>query len=163
MGISEREAVVLAEHKIKKAKLADKNYKYVEGVLYDHKTQETAIAELEAEYAELVTPYSSSILEFNGTTGGECRSHTETNAVNRLDGNKGKKLKCEIEDRKRKRKAVEKALSHMNDTEYQLVHLYYTLEKNWRECCQIMGFERTRWYQIKHRVVLKVAKYLGKA
>ena len=79
----------------------------------------------------------------------------------RLYSVRGKYLQEEITRRKRHQKAISEAMQALNDTEAQLVFLYYNLEKTPRDCWRTMGYEKSRWYEIKYEVECKVARFLG--
>jgi len=141
-------------------KLTPSDYRFVERMLYIQKTQKTAIAELEAELDDLIRPCSASILE-NSPCSSDKEGHTEKSVMNRMDTVKGKSLQSQLTDRRRQKKAIDEAIDKLDDTEAQLVWLRYDLEKSYRECMQIMGYEKSRFYELKNRVVLKVGRYLG--
>ena len=141
-------------------KLTRSDYRFVERLLYEQKTHETAIVELQAELDELIDPCSTSIIEFS-PSGGECSSHTENSVIKRMDSVRGKTIQDEIRIRKRHQKAISEAISKLSDTEAQLVWLKYNLEKSYRECMQIMGYEKSHFYRIKGDVVCKVGRFLG--
>ena len=140
-------------------KLASSDYRFVERLLYEQKTHDTAIAELQAELDDLMTPCSSSIIEFG--VGGDCDSHPEKNTIRRTESVKGRTLRDEIRVRKRHQKAISEAVTKLSDNEAELVWLKYNLEKSYRECMQIMGYEKSHFYRLKNDVVCKVGRYLG--
>ena len=141
-------------------KLASSDYRFVERLLYEQKTHETALAVLEAELDDLMTPYSASIIEF-GCSGTDYGSHPEKNTISRSETVRGKTIQDEIRIRKRHQKAISEAISKLSDTEAQLVWLKYNLEKSYRECMQIMGYEKSHFYRLKNDVVHKVGRFLG--
>ena len=147
---------------MKPEKLPQSNYRFVERLLYQQKTHETAIAELQAELDDMLPSCSVSVvpLSYGGT---KPLTETERIADKRLYSVRGKYLQEEIARRRRHQRAVSEAMTVLGDTEAQFVWLYYHLEKSPRDCWRTMGYEKSRWYEIKHGVVCKVARFLGLA
>ena len=145
---------------MKPEKIPRSDYGFVERLLYQQKTHETAIAELQAELDDMLPSCSVSVvpLSYGGT---KPLTETERIADKRLYSVRGKYLQEEIARRRRHQRAVSEAMQTLSDTEAQFVWLYYHLEKSPRDCWRTMGYEKSRWYEIKHEVVRKVARYLG--
>jgi len=142
-------------------KLRPADYRFVERLLYEQKTHATAMAEIQAELDDLMTPCSSSII-FDFELGGSGEgSHPENNAISRFESVKGKTLRDEICVRERHHKAINEAVEKLSDCEAQLIRLKYNLEKSSRECMQIMGYEKSHFYRMKNEVVTKVGRFLG--
>ena len=147
---------------MKPEKISRSDYGFVERLLYQQKTHDTAIAELQAELDDMLPSCSVSVvpLSYGGT---KPLTETERIADKRLYSIKGRYLTEEIARRRRHQKAISEAMKTLSDTENQLVWLYYNLEKTPRDCWRTMGYERSRWYEIRTETVLKVARFLGLA
>ena len=145
---------------MKPEKLPQSDYRFVERLLHQQKTHDTAIAELQAELDDMLPSCSVSVvpLSHGGT---KPLTEPERIADKRLHSVRGKYLQEEIARRRRHQRAVSEAMQTLSDTEAQFVWLYYHLEKSPRDCWRTMGYEKSRWYEIKHEVVRKVARYLG--
>lgn len=145
----------------KPEKIPKSDYRFVERLLYQQKTHDTAIKELQAELDEMLPSASSSIVTFDHNQKNPQLTQPERIAEKRLHSVRGKYLQEEIARRKRHKKAIDEALNALSDTENQLVWLYYHLEKTPRDCWRTMGYEKSRWYEIKNEAVCKVARFLG--
>ena len=142
-------------------KILSGDYRFTEKLLYQQKTHDTAIAELEAELDDMLPSSTSSFVTFGHNQKNPELTEPERIVDKRLYSVRGKYLQEEITRRKRHQKAISEAMQALNDTEAQLVFLYYNLEKTPRDCWRTMGYEKSRWYEIKHEVVCKVARFLG--
>ena len=157
--------------KMKNKKLKDGDYRFIEKLLYDQKTHKTAIAELEAALENVIPSATSSFVTFSRNQKNPKLTEPERIVDKRLHSVKGKYIQGEIKRRrrhqdeiKRRRRhqdAICEAMNSLSDVENQLVHLYYDLEKPARECWWTMGYEKSRWYEIKNEIVCKVARFLG--
>ena len=150
--------IALAE---KAEKIPKSDYRFVEKLLYQQKTHDTAIAELQAELDDMMPSASASFVVFDHNPKGSELTEPERIVDKRLFSVRGKYLQEEIARRKRHQRAIEEAIKALNDTENQLVFLYYHLEKTPRDCWRTMGYERSQWYEIRTETVLKVARFLG--
>ena len=142
-------------------KLPSADYRFIERLLYQQKTHDTAIAELEAELDDMLPSSTSSFVTFGHNQKNPELTEPERIVDKRLYSVRGKYLQEEITRRKRHQKAISEAMQALNDTEAQLVFLYYNLEKTPRDCWRTMGYEKSRWYEIKYEVECKVARFLG--
>ena len=147
----------------KPEKIPKSDYRFVEKLLYQQKTHDTAIAELEAELDDMLPSSTSSFVVFDHNQKNPELTEPERTAERRLHSVRGKYLQEEIARRRRHKKAISEAMKALSDTEAQLVFLYYNLEKTPRDCWRTMGYERSRWYEIKTETVCKVARFLGLA
>ena len=147
---------------MKPEKLPQSDYRFVERLLYQQKTHDTAIAELQAELDDMLPSCSVSVvpLSHGGT---KPLTEPERIADKRLHSVRGKYLQEEIARRRRHQRAISEAMTVLGETECRLVYLHYVLGKHPRECWQLMKLEKSRWYEIKHGVVCKVAEFLGLA
>ena len=144
-------------------KIPRSDYAFVEKLLYQQKTHDTAIAELEAELDDMLPSSTSSFVTFDHNQKNPELTEPERTAERRLHSVRGKYLQEEIARRRRHKKAISEAMKALSDTEAQLVFLYYNLEKTPRDCWRTMGYECSRWYEIRTETVLKVARFLGLA
>lgn len=142
-------------------KLRDGDFRFVERLLYDQKTHDTAIAELQAELDDMIPSASASVVVFDHNSKGAELTQPERVADKRLHSIRGRYLHEEITKRRRHQQAVSEAMAALNDTESQLVWLFYHLEKSARESARVMGYEKSRWYELRREVVAKVARFLG--
>ena len=147
---------------MKPEKLPQSDYRFVERLLYQQKTHDTAIAELQAELDDMLPSCSVSVvpLSYGGT---KPLTEPERIADKRLHSVRGKYLQEEIARRRRHQRAISEAMTVLGETECRLVYLHYVLGKHPRECWQLMKLEKSRWYEIKRGVVCKVAEFLGLA
>ena len=150
--------IALAE---KAEKISKSDYRFVEKLLYQQKTHDTAIAELQAEIDDMIPSASASFVVFDHNPKGSELTQPERIVDKRLYSVRGKYLQEEIARRKRHKRAISEAMKALSDTEAQLVFLYYNLEKTPRDCWRTMGYERSQWYEIRTETVLKVARFLG--
>ena len=148
---------------MKPEKLPQSDYRFVERLLYQQKTHDTAIAELQAELDDMLPSATASFVAFDHNTKNPELTEPERIVDKRLYSVRGKYLHEEIARRRRHQRAISEAMKALNDIENQLVWLYYHLEKTPRDCWRTMGYERTRWYEIKNQTVIKIARYLGLA
>ena len=142
-------------------KIPRNDYGFTERLLYQQKTHDTVIAELEAELDDMLPSSTSSYVTFDHNQKNPELTEPERIVDKRLYSVRGKYLQEEIARRKRHKKAISEAMKALSDTEAQLVFLYYNLEKTPRDCWRTMGYERSRWYEIRTETVLKVARFLG--
>ena len=148
---------------MKPEKLPQSDYRFTERLLYQQKTHDTAIAELQAELDDMLPSATASFVAFGHNPKGSELTQPERIADKRLYSVRGKYLQEEIARRRRHQRAVSEAMQTLSDTEAQFVRLYYHLEKSPRDCWRTMGYEKSRWYEIKRGVVCKVARFLGLA
>ena len=153
-----REAIKLAE---KTDKLPSADYRFIERLLYQQKTHDTVIAELQAELDDMLPSSTASFVTFDRNQKNPELTEPERIVDKRLYSVRGKYLQEEIARRKRHKKAITEAMLCLDDLEARLVFLYYNLEKTPRDCWRTMGYERSRWYEIKTETVCKVARFLG--
>lgn len=145
----------------KPEKIPRSDYRFAEKLLYQQKTHDTAIAELMAELDDMIPSASSSFVVFDHNPKGSELTQPERVTDKRLYSVRGKFLQEEITRRRRHQRAISEAMRALSDAEAQLVFLYYNLEKTPRDCWRTMGYERSRWYEIKNETVVKVARFLG--
>ena len=144
-----------------KRKLADGDFRFVERLLYDQKTHDTAIAELKSEMDDMVPSATSSVVQFSADKQAAELTQPENAVEKRLHSIRGKYIQEEIAQRQRHQKAISEAMKALDDIESQLVWLFYHLEKSARASARVMGYEKSRWYEMRKNVVFKVARFLG--
>lgn len=143
------------------SKLRDGDFRFVERLLYDQKTHDTAIAELQAELDDMIPSASCSVVQFDHNSATPELTQPERVVDKRLYSVRGLDIQEEIARRRRHQKAITEAVKALSDTENQLVWLFYHLEKSARESARVMGYEKSRWYELRREVVVKVARFLG--
>ena len=139
-------------------------FRFIEKILYEYKTYNTAIAELEAEINKILAldidyPLKAgnpSSIPSQGTG-----SPTEHIAIKRAENIHVKYLRNKLEEMQRHKKAIDEAMTYLTDTEKQLIKLFYTLERPARECWKQMHIEKSRWYELRKEIVEKIARYLA--
>ncbi len=139
----------------------DGDFRFVEKLLYQQKTHDTAIAGLEAELEEMLPAYSSSIVRFSHDKHNCQNSQPEAWAIKRTESVRAKEIYSEIKRRRRRQEAIAAAMESLDDLEARLVFLKYHLGKSSRDCWRSMGLQKSRWYEMRREVVGKVAEYLG--
>ena len=140
------------------------DFRYIEALLYAQKTHDTAIAELEAQLAEVLDdllPGSSG--SYVDMTAAKCEADSQPEAwtIRRDENIRVKELRTEIAKRKRRRAAVSAARQSLSDDENQFVWLFYDLDKSMRDCGRTMCYEKSKMYRMRQEVVAKVAGFLG--
>lgn len=136
-------------------------YRYIEKILYDYTSHETAIAELEAHLDEVVKEHSKSVVVPSRTALGPRTSEPERHTILRNESVHARYLQGRIAERKRHRQIVEAARQQLDDLEIRLVYLKYDLGKSSRDCWRIMGLQKSRFYEIRREILCKVARYAG--
>ena len=145
-------------------KLQKNDFRFVEKLLYDQKTHDTAIAELEAEIAEILEnllPGGSGSYVDMSEPKGQADSQPEAWAIKRDENLRVRYLRGRIAERKRHKAAIAAARESLDDLENQLVWLKYDLEKTARDCWRSMGLQKSRFYEIREEIVTKVARFIG--
>ena len=146
--------------------LSQNGFRYTEKLLYEHKKADTAIAELSAEIdkiqAILDTIEPNIIHVPDGMPRGTgVESTTENIVIKKMDNLQVRYLRGRIDEIERHRIAVDKALGYLSDTERELVRVKYEYEYPYKKCLELMGYEKSRWYEMRQEVVKKVASYMG--
>ena len=136
-------------------------FRFVERLLYDQKTHEASIEELEAQLESIMPNYSRSVVKFDHNPPHREESQPEEWTIKRNESVLGKYLMGRIAEKKRHKKAVSDALMCLDETEGQLYYLKYKLEKPSKDCWRSMGLKKSRFYEVRRQVVYKVARYLG--
>ncbi len=146
-------------------KLHKNDFRFVEKLLYDQKTHDTAIAELEAEMAEILENLlpggTGSYVDMSTAKGQPEFTQPEAWAIKREENLRVRYLRGRIAERKRHQKAIKEARESLDDLENQLVRLFYDLDKTARDCCRTIGLQKSRFYEIREEIVIKVARFIG--
>jgi len=145
-------------------KLPKHDFRFVEKLLYDYKTHDTAIKEMEAEMHDILEnmfPNASASYVDMSEPKGQTDSQPEAWAIKRDENLRVKYLKGRIAERKRHKAAIAAAREALDDLENQLVWLKYDLEKSTRDCWRSMGLQKSRFYEIREEIVNKVARFVG--
>jgi hypothetical protein len=145
-------------------KLPKHDFRFVEKLLYDYKTHDTAIKEMEAEMHDILEnmfPNASASYVDMSEPKGQTDSQPEAWAIKRDENLRVKYLKGRIAERKRHKAAIAAAREALDDLENQLVWLKYDLEKTARDCWRSMGLQKSRFYEIREEIVNKVARFVG--
>ena len=140
------------------------NFRYIEALLYAQKTHDTAIADLEAQLAEVLEDLlpggSGSYVDMTAAKG-DTDSQPEAWTIKREENLRVRELRTEIAKRKRRKAAVSAARQSLSDEENQFVWLFYDLDKSVRDCRRTMHFEKSKMYDMRKEIVGKVAAFMG--
>lgn len=145
-------------------KIGKHDFRFVEKLLYDYKTHDTAIKEMEAEMQgilENMFPNASASYVDMSEPKGQTDSQPEAWAIKRDENLRVRYLRGRIAERKRHKAAIAAARESLDDLENQLVWLKYDLEKTARDCWRSMGLQKSRFYEIREEIVTKVARFIG--
>jgi len=145
-------------------KIGKHDFRFVEKLLYDYKTHDTAIKEMEAEMQgilETMFPNASASFVDLSEPKGETDSQPEAWTIKRDENLRVRYLRGRIAERKRHKAAIAEARESLDDLENQLVWLKYDLEKTARDCWRRMGLQKSRFYEIREEIVTKVARFIG--
>ena len=145
-------------------KISKHDFRFVEKLLYDYKTHDTAIKEMEAELQDILEnmfPNASASYVDMSEPKGETDSQPEAWVIKRDENLRVKYLRGRIAERKRHKAAIAAARESLDDMENQLVWLKYDLEKTSRDCWRSMGLQKSRFYEIREEIVTKVARFIG--
>ena len=97
-------------------KLRRGDFRYIEKLLYDQKTHESAIHVLESELKEVLEdllPSSTASFVDMSESKGEAISQPERWAIKREENHRVKDLRYEISKRKRHQRAISEAMGHL--------------------------------------------------
>jgi DNA-directed RNA polymerase specialized sigma subunit len=149
-----------------KETLSRSGFRFIEKILYEYKTYNTAIAELEAEINKILDialdiDYPLKASDPSSIPSQGTGSPTEHIAIKRAENIHVKYLRNKVEEMQRHKKAIDEAMIYLTDTEKQLIKLFYTLEKPARECWKQMHIEKSRWYELRKEIVEKIARHLA--
>ena len=147
--------------------LTKNGFRFVEKLLYEQSTHDTALAELEVELDTAIKALCDiceiSAVQYSDmpkAVGGNS-SPTERVALKKTEDMHIKYLRTRIAEKRRHQKAISEACKRLDETELNLVRLFYDKGKKPNECIKEMHMSRTKWYDMRQDVVHKVAEYLG--
>ena len=142
-------------------------YRKTERLLYDSKTLDQAIAnltaEVEARKAELMPKEGASVVKASGgsTRDPFTESQPEQYSIMLEEDRELQRLTSQLRLHKARREAIREAKRHLSDEENTLIWLKYDLEQSNREVWETMCLSRRSYFYMKHRVVEKMARWLG--
>ena len=153
-------------------KLHKNDFRFVEKLLYDQKTHDTAIAELEAEMAEILEnllPGGTGCYVDMSTAKGQPEfTQPEAWAIKREENLRVRYLRGRIAERKRHQAVVDEAMKYMDAVESQFVYLRYYEEKSHNYIARKLNMwdmkERqplSTYWRTRRKVLEKVAKFAG--
>ncbi len=152
--------------------LSKNDFRFVEKLLYEQKSHDTAILMLEGELEDalsnLLTVPSTSVINMAEPRSGEPLSHPESYLLHTEENLHIKYLRGRIAERKRHQRAISEALKALNEKEGQLVFLRYHEENSHNVCARALGMwsadearpNRTYWRR-RQQVVEKIAAFIG--
>lgn len=147
-------------------KLSKSGFQFTEYLLYNAKTFETAIRELEIELEKVIASmnekYPIGAANLDGMPHGTgVSSPTESLAIKRADNIQVKCLKNRIEEIQRHKAAIDQSKQYLTDTEKLFIKLKYDREKSSQACWREMHIEKSRWYEMRQEIIHKIARYIG--
>ncbi len=148
-------------------RLTDNEFRYMEKILYDYGTYNTAVkalqAELDAVLAEMLPGAKGASM--NADPGiistDEKSSEPEKWTIKRDSNSYVRHLRERIDERRRHNEIVEAALPTLTDQEMTFCRLFYTQGKSVKACAATMHYGARRLYNIRQAVVNKVARFAG--
>jgi len=144
------------------AKRRHNYYRQVERMLYDYKTYDIAIRNLEAELESIMPQTSTSVVKLGeGSTATPFTSKTEDWAIKRIESPRAKRILKLLAEKKRFKKGVKETRKQLTDEENTLVWMRYDLEKQHQEIWEAMHMSRSTYFEFKNKTIEKIARYLG--
>jgi len=137
-------------------------YRKVEGLLYNYKTFDDAIASLEEELEEILPSYGSSV----AVVGGHEKAPTDTSqterwALIRAEGPIAVKKAKMLKRKKRDKAKVERAKRALSSLEREFVRLKYEEELDRARVARALGISVRTYHNLRERIVQKVAIRCG--
>mgnify|MGYP000900642799 CR=1 FL=1 len=144
------------------AKRKPSYYRQAERLLYDYKTYDLAIKNLEAELENIMPQVSTSLLKLGeGSTATPFQSQTEDWAIKRIESPRAKRIIKLLTEKKRFKKGIGEVREQLTDEENTRVWMRYDLEKQHQEIWEAMHMSRSAYFEFKNKVIEKIARYLG--
>ena len=144
-------------------RLSKSGFQFMEKLLYETKTYETAIQNLQYQLdnilGDMCTLKAATIDDMPHGTG--TSSPTENMAMKRADNVQVKYLRNRINEMQRHKYAINTAMSYLTDTERLFIKLRYDLERAPLSCLKEMHIEKSRWYELRQEIIQKIAGYIG--
>ena len=144
-------------------KLDKQTYRKVEAILYEYKTYESAIKNLEAEIEEL-EPFSrvdeAGAIKQHPAAPGDT-STTEGTVIYRLESKKALKLNAALKKKKARKEAVEACLRELSERQVKIFDLKYNRDYTHEHIAQMLGLFKSQYYIVKDKTIAEFSKYLG--
>ena len=136
-------------------------YRITERLLYDYKTYDAAIRNLQERIEEIEPQlYPSNQLSADRVQ----TSQSITSTVERqviLMSEEEWRIRKQLTEKKRLLRAVREARTHLTQQESELVWMKYDMEKSHVEVQRALSMPHATYYRCKKQVVDKVAKCMG--
>lgn len=154
-------------------KLRDSDIRFIEKLLYEQKSHESAIAELEAQirdiYARLTVIGSTSVVDMSKPKVQSEFTQPESFVSRQEQDNlRIKYLRGRIAERERHQATINAALDSMNEEENEFINLRYNLEKPHSYVAKKLKlWDRkehlplSTYWRLRRRILEKVAVFLG--
>jgi len=138
-------------------------YRKTERLLYDYKTYDSAIRNLEAELEEILPKVSTSVVKLGeaGSTASPFYSQTEDWAIKRIESPRAKRIRRLLSEKKRLSKAIKEVREQLTDEENTLVRMRYDLEEPHLEIWESLHMSRSNYFEFKNKLIEKISRYLG--
>ena len=145
-------------------------FKKTEKLLYDYKTYDLAIRNLEAELKTIMPQVSCSLIIVgqvgHKNTRTPFESQTEEWAIKRAESPRAKRLLALLQEKWRWRKTIKEIRVGLTEEENTFICLRYERWKahdEVREILEEQGFPRSRrsYFRMRRRVIKKIAKFIG--
>jgi RinA family phage transcriptional activator len=147
------------------SELSQSGFRYIEKLLYDYKKYDILIAEFEAELKTVIERLDEiypPIPVLNGMPHStNIGTPTEDMAIKKADNHQVKYLQGRIAEMRRHKEAITQVMQYLTDVEKLFIKLKYEQEKAPRQCMKEMHIEKSRWYELRHEIIRKIASYLG--
>ena len=149
-------------------KLSDADYRFCERLLYDYRSQESAIAQLELELAQHLANMEPG--PRGATLGGEPKgwqddtgdcTEPERWAIMSEENTRSRWLREELARRKRHQRLIADALEAMTADESEFCRLFYGKSLSVRQVADRMHYSKSKVYIIRQSAVHVVGKYAG--
>ena len=142
--------------------MLDSDFKFIEKLLYEYKTYESAIKLKEDELDEILPSASTSVVIIDHNTKNiQVDSQPEKWTVKRNESLRAKKLISDIRELKRHKAAVEAAIEGLSEKECQFVFLKYRERKQDHQVYKGLGMSRRNYQRFKWQTIAWIGKFLG--
>lgn len=153
-------------------KLPENILRFTEKLLYDQRSQDTAIMMLEGELQDLldslVPATSASVVDMTAPKGGDRHSQPEEYVIRLEENLQVKYLRGRIAERKRHQKAISEAVAALNEEEGLLVRLRYYERRRHDQCAKALHMwsavdnrPSTTYWRFRQRLIRRIAKFIG--
>ena len=144
-------------------KLDKQTYRKVEAILYEYKTYDSAIKNLQAEIEEiepLASKENVGPIQQTDVAPGDT-SPTEGLAIYRMESKRALKLHSALKKKKARKEAIEEALRYCDEVERRIFELKYVEERGNKEVIDESALPQRTYNRIKDYFVKKIAVFLG--